>query len=98
MSFAIQNLEGQLLGFLLMTNQGPYGECIFRLSPKKSNIFENENLDALQELQTIGKLRFIISKDVIHIRHPKISEPIIIENNLLTVQEQAYQLVELNEG
>ena len=94
MSFTIQNLEGQSLGFLLMTHQGSFGECMFRLVPKKSNT--SENLDMLQEFQTLGKLKYIILKNKIIIRHTEIPEPIVIENNLLTVNEQQYQLVELN--
>ena len=96
MSFAIQNLEGQLLGFLLMTNKGSFGECIFRLFPKKSNTSETRDSDVLQKLQAIGKLKFIILNNVIIIRHPEIPEPIVIENNLFTVNEQQYQLVELD--
>ena len=96
MSFAIQNLEGQLLGFLLITNKGSFGECIFRLFPKKSNTSETNDSDILQKLQAIGKLKFIVLNNVIIIRHTEIPESIIIENNVFTADEQQYQLVELN--
>ena len=96
MSFAIQNLEGQLLGFLLITNKGSFGECIFRLLPKKPNISETNDSDILQKLQAIGKLKFIILNNVIIIRHTEIPESIIIENNVFTADEQQYQLVKLD--
>ena len=95
MSFAIQNLEGQLFGFLLMTNKGSFGECIVRLLPKKSNTFLTEGSDILQKLQTIGKVKYIYFNGQIIIRHTELSEAIIIENNLFTVSEQQYQVVEL---
>ena len=96
MSFTIQNSEGKSLGFLLMTHQGSFGECLFRLAPKRPHTSETRDSDVLQKLQALGKLKFLILNNVIIIRHPEIYEPIIIENNLLTVNEQQYQLVELN--
>jgi len=96
MSFTIQNLEGQTVGFLLMTNEGSFGECMFRLLSKKSTTPETKDSDMLQKLQSIGKLKFIILNNVIIIRHTEIPESIIIENNLFIINEQQYQLVELN--
>ena len=95
MSFTIQNLEGQSLGFLLMTHQGSFGECLFRLLPKKPHTSESSNM--LQELQALGTLKFIVLNNVIIIRHAEIPEPIIIEKHLFTVDKQQYQLVELNQ-
>jgi len=96
MRFAIHNSEGQLLGFLLMTDKESFGECIFRLFPKKSHTSETKDSDMLQRLQAIGKLKYIILNGLIIIRYTGISESIIIEDNLFTVDEQQYQLVELN--
>ena len=95
MSFTIQNLEGQSLGFLLMTHKGSFGECLFRLLPKKPHA--SEGSDMLQELQALGTLKFIILNNVIIIRHTEIPEPIIIKNNLFTVDKQQYQLIELHQ-
>jgi hypothetical protein len=96
MRFAIHNSEGQLLGFLLMTDKESFGECIFRLFPKKSHTSETKDSDMLQRLQAIGKLKYIILNGLIIIRYTGISESIIIEDNLFTVDEQQYQLIELN--
>jgi len=96
MSFIIQNLEGQPLGFLLMTNKGSFGECIFKLVPKKSNSSEINDSNILQQFQTLGKVKYIILNGLIIIRHTEIPEAIIIENNLFTVDDHQYQLVEFN--
>jgi hypothetical protein len=96
MSFTIHNLEGQPLGFLLMTDKESFGECIFRFFPKKSLTSETKDSAMLRRLQAIGKLKYIILNGLIIIRHTGISESIIIENNLFAVDEQQYQLVELN--
>ena len=93
MRFTIQNLEGQSLGFLLMTTEGSFGECIFRLVPKRSNT--SEDSDMLQKLQALGTLKFIVLNNIIIIRHTELPESIIIENNLFTLHEQQYKLVEL---
>ena len=58
MSFAIQSIDGQHLGFLLFAGGPAEGDCIFRSLPSETEGFELPESDHLFELQQQGEFRW----------------------------------------
>ena len=98
MSYAIQNIENEHLGFLLMDGGSSSGDCIFRSLPNKSEIFETEVSKILSQLQNLGEFQYTDSDEEISINHTALTEPIVIKDSFFYLNNQQFKVVEMGDS
>lgn len=98
MSYAIQNMEGKHLGFLLFAGDENSGECIFRSLPSETAKFGSPDSELLLTLQSSGEFSYKVNAGVTHISHPSYSPVISINNNFLSVNDVKFKVVQLEKS
>ena len=95
MGYAIQNMENEHLGFLLMAEENSSGDCIFRSLPNKPEIFETEVSNILSELQELGEFQYIYVDKELSINHTALTEPIVIKEGFFNLNGQQFKVIEM---
>lgn len=95
MSFAIQNMEGKHLGFLLFSGNGNSGDCIFRSLPSEREQFDSSESELLFNLQNSGEFDYSLSAGATHISQARNSASININSGLLNINGVKFKLVQL---
>ena len=95
MSYAIQNRNGDHLGFLLMAGENNNGECIFRSLPGKPELFETEESDLLFHLQEQGEFTWIVTTEGIEITNEATGSSAVISNGVLKIKGFNFNVVDM---
>lgn len=95
MSYAIQNMEGKHLGFLLFAGNENSGDCIFRSLPSETAQFDSSDSELLFTLQNSGEFSYVVNAGVIHISQPSNPTSISINNSLLNVKDAKFKVVKI---
>lgn len=83
MTYAIQNSEGQHMGFLLMAGGETSGDCIFRSLPRESELFDTNDAKLLYEMQLLGEFSYLVAGDTVTFKHPRFSRNVSMRGGLL---------------
>jgi len=95
MSYAIQNMEGKQLGFLLFAGDENSGDCIFRSLPSETAQFDCPDSELLFTLQNSGEFSYTVNAGVTNISQLSNSAAICINGNLLNVNDEKFKVVRL---
>ncbi len=95
MSYAIQNENGDHLGFLLMSDKNDIRDCIFRSLPIKSNLFESKESEILFNYQELGEFQWNKTIDGIEIKHPKTGNNAFLSDGKLTINNAKFNIVQI---
>ena len=95
MSYAIQNMEGKHLGFLLFAGDENSGDCVFRSLPSETAQFDSPDSELLFTLQSSGEFSYAVNAGVTHISQLNNSAAISINNNSLNVNDAKFKVVQL---
>lgn len=98
MGYAIQNMENEHLGFLLMAEENSSGDCIFRSLPNKAEIFEREVSNILSELQELGEFQYSYGDKELSINHTALTEQIIIKEGSFNLNGQQFKVIDMSES
>ena len=94
MSYAINNENGEHLGFLLIAGEGKNGECIFRSLPNKPELFETEESKLLSILQEQGEFQWSVTSNGLEINNQITGSKAILNNSVLTINGHIYNVVD----
>ena len=95
MSYAIQNKDGEHLGFLLMAGEGEKGDCIFRSLPNKSELFETPGSEILSQLQEQGEFEWQVTNGKVEIEHPETKERAVIEDGMMKIGDYHFKAISI---
>jgi len=95
MSYAIQNTNGEHLGFLLLSGEGENGDCIFRSLPKNPELFESNETKLLYSYQEQGEFQWLVTSDGLKIKHPSTGNTALISGNELNINGQLFKIIKI---
>ena len=96
MSFAVNNKNGEHLGFILFSGDEKNGDCIFRCLPNKSELFDTEEANILNQLQEIGEFSYSLISDKYEIINDRLTSQIVINNLSFQINGVTFLVKELN--
>lgn len=96
MSYAINNVNGQHLGFLLISGDEESGECIFRSLPNNPDVFDSEESQLLHNFQEQGEFHWNVTSNGIEITHPKTESKALINDEELRINGLILKIVNMN--
>ena len=95
MSYAIENLRGDHLGFLLFSGEGESGDCIFRCLPRKREVFDAPESMQLTKLQEEGEFRWRMKNHIIEVSTRQGSVIARIENGRCDLFDMKLKFIKL---
>jgi len=96
MSYALQNKDGEHLGFLLLAGEGGKGDCIFRSLPNKSELFETPESEILSHFQELGEFKWNTRDKKLEIEHPETKKCAVIENGEMEIDEYIFKTISIS--
>jgi hypothetical protein len=97
MSYAIQNTDGEHLGFLfvLAEKEGSGGDCIFRSLPFTPELFDAPESELLFHYQELGEFQWAVTQQGLEIQHPETGETAAITGDTLNINGLIYRVVDM---
>ena len=96
MSFAIQNKEGEHLGFLLIAGEGMNGDCIFRFLPSNPALFSSQDTALLRSYQEQGEFQWQRSSKGLMIKNANTGSEAILNDNKIEMNGQKFTVINMS--
>ncbi len=100
MSYILQNMAGEHLGFLLLAGDVAEGsgDCIFRVCPMKAELFDTAEAGQLFLYHDLGEFQWAMTATGLEMRHSETGEAATLVGDVLTIQGHVYRAVPLEDS